>query len=386
MKKSWIMIAVLAVLSCLGVKYSGRIFRVILLVLDTIKPLIVGFMLAYVLDILMKKLEKLYFPNRTDQWVKKTRRPLCVFGSILIVLLAVALVVLLVVPALGESLQVLTKGMPSAMERFLAWISSVAGEAGLLEAQKFVNSLKIDWEGLYQNMAGFLTKGVGGLFNSAFSIANVMVSFIFTGIVALIFSIYMLFQKENLRRQLKTLAKVYLPKSWNEQIMEFMALAHDTFTSFISGQILEALILGSLCACGMFLLRLPYAMMTGVIIGVSALIPVMGAYIGACLGAFMIMTVSPFKALIFLIYLVILQQIEGNVIYPKVVGGSIGLPGIWVLAAVTVGGGLFGVPGMLLGVPLTATLYKWIRNDVKIRLDQNRTVKEPKLFCEDEAE
>ena len=384
MKRSWILIAVLAVLSCLGIKYSENIFEVIILLFDTVKPLIVGFMLAYVLDILMKKLEKLYFPKRPDTWIVKTRRPICVFGSILIVLLAVVLVVLLVLPALGEAVQVLTKGIPSAIDRFLDWISSVAGEAGFLEAQQFLNSLKIDWESLYQNLVGFLTKGLGGLFNSAFSIANVMVSFVFTGIVALIFAIYMLFQKENLRRQLKKLVKVYLPKSWNDQIMEFMTLAHGTFTSFISGQILEALILGSLCACGMFLLRLPYAMMTGVIIGVSALIPVMGAYIGACLGAFMIMTVSPFKALVFLIYLVILQQIEGNLIYPKVVGGSIGLPGIWVLAAVTVGGGLFGVSGMLLGVPLTATVYKWIRNDVNVRLEQNRTVKEPKLFCEED--
>ena len=253
-------------------------------------------------------------------------------------------------------------------------------EAGFEEVQEYVNSLQIDWESLYEKLVGFLSKGVGGLFNSAFSVANVMISFIFTGVVALIFAIYMLFQKENLRRQLKNMARVYLPVSWNKGIMEFMSLAHDTFTSFISGQIMEAVILGTLCATGMFILRLPYALLTGVIVGVSALIPVMGAYIGACLGAFMIVTVSPFKALVFLIYLVILQQIEGNLIYPKVVGGSIGLPGIWVLASVTVGGGLFGVPGMLLGVPLSATVYKWIRKDVQTRLAENRTVKAPKLI------
>lgn len=380
MKKSWILIALLAVLSCLGVKYSEHIFRLVFTVLETLRPLIVGFALAYVLDILMKKLEKIYFPKRTEVWVTKTRRPVCVFGSIFIVLFAVVMIFVLVIPALLDSFYVLTGGIPAAFDRFLVWLSDIAGEAGFLEMEEFVNSLKIDWESLYEKIVGFLTKGVGGLFNSAFSVANVMISSVITGVVAVIFSIYMLFQKENLRRQLKNMAKAYLPKSWNDGIMEFMQLAHETFTSFISGQILEALILGTLCAAGMFILRLPYALMTGVIIGVSALIPVMGAYIGACLGAFMIVTVSPIKALVFLIYLVILQQIEGNLIYPKVVGGSIGLPGIWVLAAVTVGGGLFGVPGMLLGVPLSATVYKWIGRDVRTKLAQNRTVKTPKLF------
>ena len=380
MKKSWIMIALLAVLSCLGVKYSEDIFGMAGMLLTTVKPLIIGFALAYVLDILMKKLERIYFPNRTETWVVKTRRPVCVFGSIFIVLFAVIVIILLVVPALGESIQVLTSGIPKAFDRFLVWISGVAGEAGFEEVQEYVNSLQIDWESLYEKLVGFLSNGVGGLFNSAFSVANMMISFIFTGVVALIFAIYMLFQKENLRRQLKNMARVYLPVSWNKGIMEFMSLAHDTFTSFISGQIMEAVILGTLCATGMFILRLPYALLTGVIVGVSALIPVMGAYIGACLGAFMIVTVSPFKALVFLIYLVILQQIEGNLIYPKVVGGSIGLPGIWVLASVTVGGGLFGVPGMLLGVPLSATVYKWIRKDVQTRLAENRTVKAPKLI------
>lgn len=380
MKKSWIMIALLAVLSCLGVKYSEHIFGMAGMLIATVKPLIIGFALAYVLDILMKKLERIYFPKRTETWAVKTRRPVCVFGSIFIVFFAVIVIILLVVPALGESIQVLTSGIPKAFDRFLVWISGVAGEAGFEEVQEYVNSLQIDWESLYEKLVGFLSKGVGGLFNSAFSVANVMISFIFTGVVALIFAIYMLFQKENLRRQLKNMARVYLPVSWNKGIMEFMSLAHDTFTSFISGQIMEAVILGTLCATGMFILRLPYALLTGVIVGVSALIPVMGAYIGACLGAFMIVTVSPFKALVFLIYLVILQQIEGNLIYPKVVGGSIGLPGIWVLASVTVGGGLFGVPGMLLGVPLSATVYKWIRKDVQTRLAENRTVKAPKLI------
>ena len=367
MNKNWIKIAVLAIASCLCVKYSDTVFGLIVLLFDTLKPLWFGFAIAYVLDILMKKLERIYFPHRKDAWVGRTRRPVCVFASIFIVLFVAVFLILLVVPALGDSIYVLTKDIPKAFVRFQKWLSALAAQAGFSQIQEFVNSLKIDWNDLYNKLSGILSRGIGSIFTSAFSVANLIASFTITGVVAVIFAIYMLFQKENLKRQIKKAAGVYLPQKWRGVAEEFLHLAHDTFTSFISGQVLEAFILGTLCGVGMFILRLPYALMIGVIVGVSALIPVMGAYIGAILGAFMILTISPLKALVFLVFLVILQQVEGNVIYPRVVGGSIGLPGIWVLAAVTVGGGLMGVPGMLIGVPLSATLYKWIRLDVNKR-------------------
>lgn len=368
--KNWIKIAVIAIISCLCVKYSDIVFGAFVLLFDTLRPLWLGFVIAYILNILMEKLEKIYFPRRKEPWADKTRRPVCVFGSIFIVLFVAVFLVLLVVPALGDSIYVLTKDIPKAFLRFQRWLSGLAAQAGFSQIQEFVNSLKIDWNDLYSKLSGILSKGIGSIFTSAFSVANLIASFTITGVVAVIFSIYMLFQKENLKRQLKKAASVYLPQSWRSTIEEFLRLAHSTFTSFISGQVLEAFILGTLCGVGMFILRLPYALMTGVIVGVSALIPVMGAYIGAIAGAFMILTISPAKAFVFLVFLVILQQVEGNVIYPRVVGGSIGLPGIWVLAAVTVGGGLLGVPGMLIGVPLTATLYKWIRRDVNQRMQR----------------
>lgn len=380
MKKKAISIAVLAVLSCLCVKYSDQVFSMVYLVWSTLKPLIYGFAVAYALDILMKKLEKIYFPHKMSAWVQKTRRPVCVFGSVFLVLFLVVFLLLLVLPAIGDSIYVLTKDIPKAFIRFQNWIGGLAADAGFIELQQFVNELQIDWQDLYQKLVSFLTKGIGSLFNSAFSVANVMTSFIITGAVAVIFAIYMLFQKENLKRQVRKMSSVYMPAKWREKTEGFLVLAHETFTSFITGQVTEAIILGTLCGVGMFVLRLPYALMIGVIVGVSALIPVMGAYIGAFLGAFMILTVSPLKALVFLVYLVVLQQLEGNLIYPRVVGGSIGLPGIWVLAAVTVGGGLFGVAGMLIGVPLTATMYKWIRSDVNDRIARNFTPKMPRLF------
>ena len=380
MKKSWIKIAAVAVAACLCVKYSDGVLALAGQLLGTLTPLWCGFALAYVLDILMKKLERIYFPRTEAAWAVKTRRPVCVFASVFIVLFLFIFLLLLVIPALADSVYVLTKDIPRAFVRFQKWLSGLAAEAGFSEIQAFVNSLQIDWNDLYSKVTGVLSRGIGSIFNSAFSVANLLASFTVTGVVAVIFSIYMLFQKENLKRQLKKAAAVYLPQEWNGRLTEFLQLAHETFTSFISGQMLEAVILGTLCGTGMFLLRLPYALMIGVIVGVSALIPVMGAYIGAMLGAFMILTISPGKALAFLIFLAVLQQVEGNVIYPRVVGGSIGLPGIWVLASVTVGGGLLGVPGMLIGVPLAATLYKWVRMDVNQRLRENHVHHKPHLI------
>lgn len=370
MKKSWIKIGLLAAAGCLVIKYSDQVFGALTTIASVLTPLLLGFALAYVLNILMEKLEKIYFPGRTEGWAARTRRPVCVFASILLILLVIVLLILIVVPSLADSVYVLTKDIPKAFVRFQKWLAGLADEAGFEEIESYISALKIDWNSLYEKVGGFLTKGIGDFFTSAFSVANLIASFAYTGVIAIIFSIYMLFQKENLVRQVQKLAKAYLPEKWRLVIGEFIGVAHETFTSFISGQILEAIILGTLCAVGMLILRLPYAVMTGVIVGVSALIPVMGAYIGAVVGAFMILTVSPVKALIFLIYLAILQQVEGNLIYPRVVGGSIGLPGIWVLAAVTVGGGLFGIPGMLIGVPLSATLYKWLRRDVNLRIQE----------------
>ena len=382
MKKNWIRIAVLAVISCLFVKYFGTIAGAAGVLFDTLMPLLLGFVVAYILNILMEKLEKIYFPKIDKPWVKKTRRPVCVFGSIFLVLFFAVFLVLLVIPALGDSIYVLTKDIPKAFVRFQRWLSELAAQAGYSEIEEFVSSLKINWDDLYSKLGGILTKGISSVFNSAFSVAGLLASFVVTGVVAIVFSIYILFQKENLKRQIKKLSAAYLPKRWTETASRFLSLAHETFTNFITGQVLEAFILGTLCGVGMFLLRLPYAMMIGVIVGVSALIPVMGAYIGAFVGAFMILTISPLKALEFLVYLIILQQLEGNLIYPRVVGGSIGLPGIWVLASVTVGGGLFGIAGMLIGVPFTATLYKWIRSDVNEKIKEHHVPRELHLLKE----
>lgn len=363
---NWVKIAVIAVLACLCIKYSDHVIEMIRLIVYTMRPLFYGLAIAYVLNIFMKKLEKIYFPKKTDAWVIKTRRSVCVFASIILVLVLAVMLIGLVVPSLLDAVQVITKDIPNAFIRFQKWLSGILENSP--ELQQYVDNLDIDWNSTFRKIGDFLSKGIGDLFNSAFSVANIIVSFLFTGLISVIFSIYMLFGKERLQYQLRKLASVYVPEGITGPVQRFLILANETFTSYIIGQITEAIILGTLCGAGMFILRLPYALMTGVIVGSTALIPVMGAYIGAFVGTVMILTINPLKALEFLIYIAILQQVEGNLIYPRVVGGSIGLPGIWVLAAVTIGGGLFGIPGMLIGVPLTATVYKWVRADVNKKL------------------
>ena len=237
--------------------------------------------------------------------------------------------------------------------------------------------MDIDWSAFAQNAFSFLTVGAGGLISSVADIIGAFTLSVTRIVIAVIFSVYLLVCKDGIKTGLRRAENVYLKPAVSEKINHYLDTANKTFKSFFVGQFTEAIILGSLCTIGMLILKLPYAAMTGTVVGVTALIPIVGAYIGAALGAFMILTQSPMQVLVFIIFLVILQQVEGNLIYPKVVGSSIGLPGIWVLAAVTVGGSLFGITGMLLGVPTIATVYKLVYEDIANREERMRPPSPP---------
>ena len=213
-------------------------------------------------------------------------------------------------------------------------------------------------------VADVVKSGFTSFVNSTLTAVGAVVGSVVNFFIGLIFGIYILSGKEKLHSQVSRIMHAYMKERTVARIRYIYRTANETFSSFIIGQCTEAVILGTLCTIGMLLFRFPYAPMIGAFIGATALIPIVGAYLGAAVGAFMILTVDPLKALLFIIFIVVLQQLEGNLIYPRVVGSSIGLPGIWVLAAVTVGGGLGGIGGMLLGVPVAATAYKLIRNDV----------------------
>lgn len=335
-------------------------------------PLILGAVIAYILNLLMSKLEKLYFPNSEQKIVKKSRRIVCMILSILIVAGILILVIQLVVPELVRAFGLIAEMAPEYFEKLGIWILGYLETFPDIERsiQNAIENLSINWEELFRNLLGYATSGVSGIVNSTLSFVIFLVGGVINFVIALIFALYILISKEKLLTQVKKICRAYLNDKMRKKIEDICYIANDTFSSFIIGQVTEAVILGGLCAAGMLLLRFPYAAMTGAFIGVTALIPIVGAYLGAGVGAFMILTEDPMQAVLFLVFIIILQQLEGNIIYPKVVGSSIGLPGLWVLAAVTIGGGLSGILGMLLSVPVAATVYKLVRKDVNERVEK----------------
>ena len=330
------------------------------LLLSAAMPLLLGAVMAYLVNILMTFYEHRLFGRAASGAGLKLKRPLCMALAFATLLIIVVLLLVLVIPELVSCIRVIAAGVPGVVADFTKWCE----EQGILPETIADSLAQIDWKSRMTDIVKVLTAGVGSAANAIVNTVTSVVSGFVTFFMALIFSIYLLLGKEKLGRQLQKIMERYLRDGWNKKIRYVVGVVNDCFHRYIVGQCTEAVILGVLCMLGMLLIRLPYATMIGALIGFTALIPVAGAYIGAIVGAFMILTVSPVKALIFLVFIVILQQLEGNLIYPKVVGSSLGLPALWVLAAVTVGGGVLGIPGMLLGVPLSAAVYRLIRNDV----------------------
>ena len=320
-------------------------------------PLILGVGMAYVLNIVLVRVERLYFPRSQNRFVKKTRRSVGIVVSILLVIALFALIGRLVIPELGKTFGVIGSSIPVVLDTAAAWLEN----NGTFNASEYLSG--IDWNNVMDKVVNVARSGIGSIVNSTISVVGSVVG----GVINFFIGVYILVGKERLSSQAKRILRAYLKERNVERIRKVIKTADETFSSFIVGQCTEAVILGTLCAVGMLIFDFPYAVMIGSFIGVTALIPIVGAYLGASVGAFMIVTVDPLKALLFIVFIIVLQQLEGNLIYPRVVGSSIGLPGIWVLAAVTVGGGLLGIGGMLLGVPLAATVYKLIRSDVNER-------------------
>lgn len=332
-------------------------------------PLILGCIFAYVLNILMVRLEKFYFPKARNKFFMNSRRPVCMILSLTILVLIVIFVLYLVIPQVIDCFVIISKDVPVVFQNVVQFLIDKSDELPAL--QKQLQELNLDWGNLINKVYSSFMSGTKGFLTSATTIVGSFFGMVTNVVIGLIFSLYVLACKEDVGNKLNRMMKAFFKKHVYEKVCYVLSVIDECFSSFIVGQATEAVILGTLCALGMSLLGLPYAGPIGALVGLTALIPVFGAYIGAVLGAFMIVTVDPKQALVFLIYLVILQQIEGNLIYPKVVGSSIGLPGIWVLAAIMVGSGLGGVVGMLLGVPVAASCYKLLRDVTKKKEVQN---------------
>ena len=337
-------------------------------ILRAAAPLLLGFALAYIVNILMSVYERHYFRKRADEkWVVKTRRPICLILAIATIIGAFALLLWIVIPQLMRALSLISGQIPDLLkdlsqnEKIMRYLPA--------EIQEAIQ--KLDYQALVDGFVRFLMNGAsskpGSGLASLTGLLGSITSRFMMCFMGFIFSIYILVGKERLAGQFRRLFRSFLSTKWVNRIRPVVAVANDCFHSFIVGQVTEGVIIGVLCAIGMSVLRLPYAAMIGTVIGVTALIPVLGCYLGAIVGALMCLSVSPVKAIEFLIFIFCLQQFEDNLIYPRVVGTSLGLPGIWVLAAVTVGGGIGGLPGMILSVPITATIYQLLRIAVQKR-------------------
>lgn len=364
--KKYCIIGVIAAAVCLFVMNVKVVIAAGTAVLSAAAPLLFGIVIAYILNILLKKIEKWYFPKAKNPRLIASRRPVSIVLAFMALLVIVILLANLVVPELILTIRLMAEEIPPAAEAVRLWAIENSGEIPAI--QESLQNLNIDWESTIRKALEVVAVGAGGLFSSVVTVIGSLFGTMAQFIIGTIFAIYILSSKETLAEKTDNLMKAYMKPTTREKILYVAGTVHETFSAFIVGQCMEAVIIGSLCAVGMMVLKMPYAVMTGTVVGVTALIPVVGAYIGAIIGAFMVFTVNPMQAVIFIVFLLILQQLEGNLIYPKVVGSSIGLPGMWVLAAVTIGGGVFGIGGMLLGVPLTASLYKLLEADVEKRI------------------
>lgn len=356
-KTCW-QVGVAAFLLYLAIYYWGSAARLLRVFVGACVPLILGGVIAYVINILMAFYEKHYILPKGGK-LAGLRRPVCMLGALLTVVFVLVFVVRLVVPELLSCLNALVRQAPAAVDRLLR----NPAVQKMIPADIEERIASIDWNNAVVHARKVLLSGFSGAANAVSSIFSGIV----TALFALIFSIYLLLGKDTLSRQCGRVLDSYLKPAWREKVRYALGVLNSSFHSYVVGQCTEAVVLGGLCIGGMMLFKFPYATMIGTLVGVTALIPVAGAYIGAGVGAFMILSVSPEKAIWFLVFIVVLQQLEGNLIYPRVVGSSIGLPGIFVLAAVTVGGAMFGVLGMLVGVPLTAALYQMLRDDIAKR-------------------
>lgn len=336
-------------------------------------PFVLGGAIAFIINVPMSFLEGKLFGEDKQQRSKvkkKMARPVSLIVTIALVIGVVVVVMFVLVPRLGETLLNLGQSIAAFIPKMQEWVSEFTNNNP--DIMSWVNQLEFDPDKMIQWGMNFLGNGAGSMMNTTLSAAMSIVSGFATFFIAFSFGCYILVQKEKLHVQVRKIIFAFIPKRKAEAGLEVCSLTYKTFSSFLTGQCVEAIILGSMFVVAMSLLRMPYALLIGMIIAFTALIPIFGAFIGCILGVFLIFMVNPQQALIFIVLFLILQQIEGNLIYPHVVGGSVGLPSIWVLAAVTIGGNLMGIVGMLIFIPIVSVVYTLFREIVYLELKKHK--------------
>ena len=353
-------------------KYE-MVLSVLRYVFNLLLPFIIGGAIAFVLNVPMNFFQRHLFPKekvQENKMLKKLEKPISLIITLVTVIGVIVLVMFVLIPQLkdtfanlGQSIQAF---IPKVQEWAKIWFS------GNTEIMAAVNNLEFDWNKIMNAGFNFFKSGAGSVLDSTIEAAKSIVDFFTTFFIAFVFAIYILLQKEKLNLQVRKVLFAFVRKGRAEAILEVCSLTYSTFSSFLTGQCVEAVILGSMFVVVMSILKLPYALLVGIVIAFTALIPIFGAFIGCAVGAFLIFMVDPMKALMFIVLFLVLQQIEGNFIYPHVVGNSVGLPSMWVLAAVSIGASLMGIAGMLIFIPLVSVIYALFREIVYLKLKQRR--------------
>ena len=347
----------------LAIYYWKRVAGLMNTCVSAFIPVIVGIVIAYMINIMMDMYEDYFFKKSTNPTIDRMRRPVCLIGAILTICIIIGLLVYLVIPELVTSATILVEGIPKGVKQLAKyeWFQTIMPD------ELIDKLLTMDWKDYIDSAMRFIKSGAGGFAGSAMNLAGSVFSTAVSALLGVIFAIYFLGSKEKFQLQALRVIRVTMKESYYKKALHYLSIGNMCFHNYIVGKIVDAFVVGILCGIGMTILRLPYVLMISVFVGFTALIPIVGTYVGIAAGAIIILTVSPAEALIFLIFIVIMIQFEANVIYPKLMSNSIGLPGIWVLAAVTAGGTLGGILGMLIGVPIAATVYQISREIIRER-------------------
>ncbi len=367
--KNIMLLIVFAVLLYVCVQKINSVAEGFMFIVGILIPFVAGGIMAFILNVPMSAIERRLFGTlKQHKRDRRAARPVSLVLSILLVLGIILVVMLVLIPELGRTFASISVNIERALQNLQNWGIETFQDNKQIE--EWIQTLEFNWDSIIQTGIDFLKNGAGSVLNSTFTVARTVISYLVNFFIGFVFACYILLQKEKLSRQIKKVLYAFLPEKAVEKILDVASLSYRTFSSFVTGQCLEAVILGTMFFVVMSIFKFPYALLVGVVISFTALIPIFGAFIGCVIGTFLILVVDPMKALMFVILFLVLQQIEGNLIYPHVVGGSVGLPSIWVLLAVTVGGSLMGVLGMLIFIPLFSVLYALFRELVYKKLKE----------------
>lgn len=347
--------------------YIKDIINILGYIIKLFMPFIVGLAIAFVLNVLVNVVERKWLKNWKTTAL--TKRAVSLIIALTIVIGFFVFLLFLIIPNLQNTIAIFADNIPAYTENLQSLLNSWGIDTNV------INEISEVFKSLGDSASSFIKENSNQVLETTLGIATNVVTGFVNVTIGIVFAIYFLAQKEKISHQVDNLMHAYLPDKIIVKIQDIASLSNKIFSGFVGGQCLEAIIIGFLCFLGMFALRLPYASTISVLVGFTALIPVFGAFIGTIIGAFLIFMVSPLQALIFIIFILVLQQLEGNLIYPKVVGKSVGLPGIWVLVAVTIGASVNGILGMLLSVPICSIIYSVMATNIRYRLEEKKTNK-----------